>query len=132
MRNLQEYPITLDEKLKVLEDFLESVNFEHTQLFGDIRPTVLREVIRDVRRIHSPESDRFIRAKALYEWRVRDATFRWEQLSSGEKQEWIDLIPKSPAPKPPVPPKPQIVEMGAKIPFVETLNKIDPGTDDGA
>ena len=53
MRNLLQYPITLDEKIKVLEELRETCLYEDTSLIGDIRPVALREIIEDLKKMQS-------------------------------------------------------------------------------
>ena len=45
MRNLKEYPITLDEVIECLEQFYKEVDPEKTRACGDMRPLLLRKAI---------------------------------------------------------------------------------------
>lgn len=48
MRNLQEYPITVDEVIECLKDLKKALSPEITQLCGDMRPLLLDEAIKIV------------------------------------------------------------------------------------
>lgn len=48
MRNLVQHPITTEEILDCLKEFLSEVDPEKTRLCGDVRPLLLREAIKIV------------------------------------------------------------------------------------
>lgn len=53
MRNLAQYPITQDEKIKLIEK-LQAEALAHTQrqqTFGDIRPAILRAILEDLKNV---------------------------------------------------------------------------------
>ncbi len=51
MRNLIEYPVTWEEKYKLLEGLMASLDNE--EIIGDMRPVILREIYEDLWRLES-------------------------------------------------------------------------------
>lgn len=55
MRNILQYPITYDEKLKVLENLREKIldDYRHNIVIGDMKAAILQEVINDIKRLYN-------------------------------------------------------------------------------
>lgn len=57
MRNILQYPITYDEKLKLLEALSEKIldDYRHSIVIGDMKAAIISEIIEDLHRLRGLE-----------------------------------------------------------------------------